>query len=670
MQRAFLFIALFGFAVFVSACGGGGGSSSLPASGGGVSKNTGATVRVLIPKSSGTSSSARKPAFIASNTATITIGIYTVNGATPSPLPTPLSIAVATSSDCTSGASGTTCTITVTVPVATAVVLQLSTYDASGNLLGQALIGPINTTLATIPTQSVSVGGVPATLTIAPSTLSATADGLTHQIPFTVTALDASGNTIIPPGAYPAPIALTITGDTNSALSLSATSIASPGPSGGASSITLSYDSTKPIITATITAAYGSVTASVSFTPIATAGGGGSVVAPAYTHYEYSTQTGGKNYGITVGPDGQTLWFVDQTNAQLGAVPNPSACNATSCSYSEGPVPWQSAAPTNLLAVTAASDGNLYATDVGNGISDYGNVFQLSCTPSPASCTGTDYPYYDIYDANTPNLTDVVAGPDGNLYISAASDCCDNSAIVWDPIVGCCNDSYAIEVAGEPSAINMMAFDQTGQTLWFTDAGNANVGFIAGLPCEVSCTAIEQPSDSSYSNNGPQGGAAHRPPPSGPATRVRTGGGPRPAFVPRRHRAMCCGTESSFTGPLEGIVAAPDGNIYVADASGSIDQISPSTWESCSGENCTYTAIGLPNASAQPQNLTIGRDGNVWFTDSSGYVGFVALNTCASGTCKAFEYSVGGSPWGITSGPDGNIWFTDSSTNKIGKVVL
>ena len=92
--------------------------------------------------------------------------------------------------------------------------------------------------------------------------------------------------------------------------------------------------------------------------------------------------------------------------------------------------------------------------------------------------------------------------------------------------------------------------------------------------------------------------------------------------------------------------------------------------------SCTFTAIGLPNAGAIPMNLTIGRDGNVWFTDASGYVGFVALNTCASGPCKVYEYTVPGvgmthsSPWGITSGPDGNIWFTDSSTNKIGKVVL
>ena len=161
----------------------------------------------------------------------ITIGVYTVNGATPSPLPTPLSITIATSPDCTTGGSGTSCTITVTVPVANSVVLQLLSYDATGGLLGSALIGPINTTLSTIPTQSVSVGGVPETILLSPSGLAAGDDGASHSVTFTVAAQDASGNTILQPGNYPNPIALTITGDTNGALSLSTASVPSPGPS-------------------------------------------------------------------------------------------------------------------------------------------------------------------------------------------------------------------------------------------------------------------------------------------------------------------------------------------------------------------------------------------------------------------------------------------------------
>jgi streptogramin lyase len=76
-----------------------------------------------------------------------------------------------------------------------------------------------------------------------------------------------------------------------------------------------------------------------------------------------------------------------------------------------------------------------------------------------------------------------------------------------------------------------------------------------------------------------------------------------------------------------------------------------------------------------PMNLTVGADGNIWFTDTTGYVGFVSLTACASSSgCKAFEYNVGGTPWGIAAGADGDMWFTfsspDSSGNNIGKVVL
>ena len=335
---------------------------------------------------------------------------------------------------------------------------------------------------------------------------------------------------------------------------------------------------------------------------VTSSGGGGALVGPPYTIYAYKTQSSGTNYGITVGPDGQSLWFVDQANASLGAVSNPAGCS-TNCAPTEYPIPYTSAPPTDLLSITAASDGNLYVTDVGNGGSpDWGNLFQVSCTPSPASCAGTSYPYYDFLDNNPANLTDVVAGPDGNLYISGASDCCDSSGIAWEPIAGFSGYTFEIQIAGSPSAINMMTFDQSGQTLWFTDSGNANVGFLNGLPCEGECSVIEWPSGTTGGGCGPQCDAAHRP-----RTHLRSqrSVGPRPVFAPRRRRNVITGPgQTTFVGP-QGIVAAPDGNIYVADPSaGTIDQISPSTWQSCPGA-CTFTAIGLPNVNATPQNLTI-----------------------------------------------------------------
>jgi streptogramin lyase len=654
MKRAPLFFVLLGIAIFVSACGGGGGSgtSALPNTGGGLtSKSTGATVHVLIPKNSGTTSSTRKPAFIASNTATITIGVYTVNGATPSPLPTPLSVTIATSSDCTTGASGTSCTITVTVPIATSVVLQLSTYDSNGDLLGQALIGPINTTLATIPPQSVSVGGVPANISITPNELTANDDGGAHQISFTVTAVDASGNTILPPGSYPNPIALTISGDTNSALSLSITSIASPGPSNGASAITLTYNSAIAITSATITATSGSVTASVPFAPTLASTGGGSLVGAPPKIYEYATTANGKNYGIATGPDGQTLWFLDRQNAQIGSVTSPASCNTT-CSTIAEQNPFYSPPPAALDAITAASDGNLYVTDTGNGGTDLGNAYQVTCagtTCSNAVSLGVGE------DLVTPAPGSVLSAPDGNLYIGSQFDnLYASSSILAAPIAGCCSIGFSniVVTTSGPSSVNGMTVDTTGQQLWFTDAGSNNIGYFP-IPCGA-CTAVELPSGSAECQ---ECGTRHRP-----LTSTHRN------VAPPKRPNVCC--SSGFTGPLTGIVLAPDGNLYVADQGAhTIDQISPSAWESCIGESCTYNPVAL-SGSALPMNLIVGPDGNIWFTDTSGYIGVVRLNTCSTGTCQASEYAVGGAPWGITAGPDGDIWFTDSSTNAIGKVVL
>jgi len=738
MKRAPLFFVLVGIAILASACGGGGGSSVVPHGGSAAQQHAGAVIHVTIPNNA-TGTSTRKPAFISSNTATLTIGVYTVNGATPSPLPTPLSIAIATSPDCSTASGATSCTITVTVPVATSVVLQISSYDASGNLLGQGLVGPIDTTLATIPTQSVSIGGVPAKLILSPAGLAAGDDGLTHPIVFGVSAQDASGNTIIPPGNYPNPIALSISGDPNGALSLSTTSVTSPGAvtDDGMTPVTLNYNSAKTVTQATITATYGSVTASIPFVPIVftptsaalllggsmqpvtvseagysgaftvtgtssvatvtcvpanctpstaggtvtidiapgtaagsesvsvsdinggfanipvtntASGGGGVLVGGPYKTYEYSTQGGGTNYGITVGSDGQTLWFLDRANAALGSVTNPGSCNTSCTGISEqNPFSQFSPPPAGLQAITAASDGNLYIADVGAVSGDSGQLIQISCpgglcAPAlSASVPSLPTPTVSI----PPGPADVIAAPDGNLYATSAS-----GSFFEAQIVGCCANGFSSQYFPVSSSLqpNVLTADQSGQTIWFTDTATGQVGFFP-LPC-MYCLVTEQPSTFQYG-----GGAAHPRVPRLPMAKP----------VPR-HRHLCCG--SAFATPLGGIVAAPDGNLYMAETGGNeIDQLNPSTWETCSGATCTYNAIALPVSGAQPINLVVGPDGNVWFTDATGYVGVIRLNTCATG-CQASEYNVGGSPWGITAGPDGDIWFTDSSTNKIGKVVL
>jgi len=731
---------LTGFALLcgVAACGGGGGGGSPavpPTTGGpGQAHSASDTVRVTFPKAQGSSKS--RPAFLTPNTASFSLVVYTVNGATPNPQPTPLAIQLTNTQYCTTSGTGTTCTVNFSVPISTAVVIEILTFDANGNQIGGGFIGPVNTTLATIPTQTITVGGVLATIAVSAAALSAADDGTSHTLTFTVTGKDADGNTILPPGDYPFPITLAVTGDPNVSLSLSPATIASPGPS-GSTTVTLTYNSAKVLAAAANISvnASGATPASLTFAPIiftptslpnlltggatqtfavsepaysgaftitgtssvatvsctpanctpATAGAAITVnVAPgtagaenvsvtdanggfanipitvtssrgttpiigAPTIYEYLTPPNGTNYGITVGPDGQTLWYVDRFNSTLGAVVNPASCNGTqvSCAISEVPNP-QGTTPPGLQAITSGSDGNLYYTGVTAG-ADSGGTFEATCTAVPSvSCTNATFD--NSYATGTES---VLSAPDGNLYATSSY-----GYLYYESAVGgCCNFSTVGGVYfGSP--IYGLTVDPGGTTMWFTDTGDGDVGYFA-LPCG-SCLITEKPSSINYG-----GGAAHRKPP------LAIG-----ASAPKRPN-LCPPCLIHFTTPINGIVAAPDGNLYLAEAGANrIDRLSPSVWTACSGASCTYTTIpitiqstGVGNASAAPQNFAIGPDGNVWFTDSTGYVGFVSLQSCAT-TCKAYEFSVGGSPWGITKGPDGNIWFTDSSTNKIGEVVL
>jgi hypothetical protein len=74
-----------------------------------------------------------------------------------------------------------------------------------------------------------------------------------------------------------------------------------------------------------------------------------------------------------------------------------------------------------------------------------------------------------------------------------------------------------------------------------------------------------------------------------------------------------------------------------------------------------------PAGGSQPLGLTIGPDGNFWFTEYN--VGRVGRMTTAGTFLGDFSVPVTGSkPSGITTAPDGNVWFTDYGADIIGRV--
>jgi streptogramin lyase len=73
------------------------------------------------------------------------------------------------------------------------------------------------------------------------------------------------------------------------------------------------------------------------------------------------------------------------------------------------------------------------------------------------------------------------------------------------------------------------------------------------------------------------------------------------------------------------------------------------------------------SASAQPQGITAGPDGNVWFTEAnSALIGRITPSGVAT-TFTARE-DLADNPTGMTPGPDCNLGFTSELTSRIGRV--
>lgn len=129
---------------------------------------------------------------------------------------------------------------------------------------------------------------------------------------------------------------------------------------------------------------------------------------------------------------------------------------------------------------------------------------------------------------------------------------------------------------------------------------------------------------------------------------------------------------------LAGMTAGPDGNMWFTECSlGRIGRITPS------GVVTEFSA-GM-TAKSCPQNIVAGPDGNLWFTEASlsSYLGTPPPYTpggitnrnaigriTPAGVITEFGeetlYSAGLTA--ITLGPDGNLWFTEGSGNRVGRI--
>ena len=127
-------------------------------------------------------------------------------------------------------------------------------------------------------------------------------------------------------------------------------------------------------------------------------------------------------------------------------------------------------------------------------------------------------------------------------------------------------------------------------------------------------------------------------------------------------------TGISAGGNPRGITVGPDGNLWFTELEGNrIGRITPN------GTVTEFRAGISPNSG--PAGITAGPDGNLWFTESGGdRIGRIT----PTGTVTEFRagiaphaprYTPTATPWrGIAAGPDGNLWFTEPAAGRIGRI--
>lgn len=112
-----------------------------------------------------------------------------------------------------------------------------------------------------------------------------------------------------------------------------------------------------------------------------------------------------------------------------------------------------------------------------------------------------------------------------------------------------------------------------------------------------------------------------------------------------------------------GIAAGPDGNLWVTDpASNGIWRIAPG----CG----SFAFFALATANANPQNITVGSNGALWFTEyNADQIGEIFTSAAAGSQPAEFKVSAGAGLGVITPGADSALWFTETKSDKLGRML-
>ncbi len=613
-------------AAFALAACGGGSQSSLPSTGptpisstGPQSQMASVTLTIAVPTPPpASSSSARRAQSISWNTGSVRVSVLSVNGHSVTVPDTIKAIAAGASGCSGTKATGLSCTVTASAPIGLSDAFRISTYassDGSGSVLSTTTMSaPVNASGQNV--LALSLGGVVSSVAISPARLVAPTDGTVQTYQISVTALDASGATIVGTTPFASPVALMIQNDPNHALTLTQPEVTYPGQA-----VQLEYDSTKQLTDATISAAtQTNGTAISNFVPLsyapnnATVAMGSSGITVQVSEAGFTGQFAIKVADTTVATASITPTVNGQATISISPPPIGSYTGQTTITLTAGTL--NATIPVNVIypvlqtkAWNVQGTGDVMAPS-SDGVSYYvgddGAARVYNFNPQ----TGT---LLTIQPHTPDGVFAITNGPDGNPWwiISGypQTQLCQGANFQGSYNVNCYN------ITGAYSQGNSFGIAAgPNNTLWFTISE-----YQSGIA--IGEYNISSGQFTFYTN----GLTANANPYS-------------LAFGPDGNVWF---TDTSQTAPAIGVLNISTGTI---------------TEYPLQAGNGNYGTASVPN------DIVAGPDGNMWFTDNSQASPGIGKVTIATHTITMYTKGLQRTPqpYGLTSGPDGNIWFTDN----------
>lgn len=347
-----------------------------------------------------------------------------------------------------------------------------------------------------------------------------------------------------------------------------------------------------------------------------------------------------------------------------------AAGTPSSSAIAEFPIKAGDSGPT---AITVALDGNPWFLSAGA-------VNRMTAAGAITQFTSPEFSRYNL-------ATDIITGPDGALWFTANCAVADTVCFPESVELVRSSTSGALTIVSGAGSTQHGPFQSVlvngnESIIWAAigDAGTVGTNGSAYIALKTDGTLVVPfhdlpqpcvnapgaPFNEFYTASdmarGPDGAiyiAASSP----------CGGFPVPEAVSVVLRIDQMGNiTNTFPVPdVQGIVAGPDGNLWVTQ-SGATNAIGRLTTAGA------LTEYALPTAAAGAMYITLGNDGNLWFTEhDASKIGRVttagSITEYATPTPHSAPFDIASLPGECGPG-HGDIWFTESTANKIGRMLF